>query len=102
MYEPGDKRFKYNEMPAAFYGGAHVDRVEKAGRLAGVSPLAIYSSNIRSWISLAMINEADLEFGSEVELVWGEPDGGSANPLVERHTQTTIRAIVSRRPFPAG
>jgi hypothetical protein len=49
-----------------------------------------------------MINEADLEFGSEVELVWGEPDGGSANPLVERHTQTTIRAIVSRRPFPAG
>jgi vanillate/3-O-methylgallate O-demethylase len=49
-----------------------------------------------------MINEAGLEFGSEVELVCGEPDGGSANPLVERHTQTTIRPIVSRRPFPAG
>lgn len=89
-------------MPAAFYGGAHVDRVEKHGRLVGVSPLAIYSSNVRSWISLAMINEAGLEFGAEVELVWGEPDGGSANPLVERHTQTTIRATVSRRPFPAG
>lgn len=41
-----------------------------------MSPLAIYSSNVRSWISLAMINEADLEFGSEVGLVWGEPDGG--------------------------
>jgi glycine cleavage system aminomethyltransferase T len=100
MYEQGDKRFKYIEMPAAFYGGAHVDRVESGGRLIGVSPLAIYSSNVRSWISLAMINEADLEFGSEVELTWGEPDGGSANPLVERHTQTTIRAIVSQRPFP--
>ena len=33
MYEPGDQRFKYIEMPAAFYGGAHVDRVEKDGRL---------------------------------------------------------------------
>jgi glycine cleavage system aminomethyltransferase T len=100
MYEQGGKRFKYIEMPAAFYGGAHADRVERDGRLIGVSPLAIYSSNVRSWISLAMINEADLEFGAEVELTWGEPDGGSANPLVERHTQTTIRAVVSPRPFP--
>jgi len=102
MYEQGDKRFKYIEMPAAFYGGAHVDRVDSGGRLVGVSPLASYSSNVRSWISLAMINEADLEFGSEVELTWGEPDGGSANPLVERHTQTTIRATVAQRPFPQG
>jgi vanillate/3-O-methylgallate O-demethylase len=100
MYEQGDKRFKYIELPAAFYGGAHVDRVEKHGRLIGVSPLAVYSSNVRSWISLAMIDEAELRFGAEVELVWGEPDGGSANPLVERHSQTTIRATVSRRPFP--
>lgn len=45
--------------------------------------------------------EADLTYGDEVELVWGEPDGGSANPLVERHTQTTIRAVIQRRPFPA-
>jgi hypothetical protein len=100
MYSHGDKRFKYIEMPAAFYGGAHVDRVESGGRLIGVSPLAIYSSNVRSWISLAMINEADLSYGDEVVLTWGEPDGGSANPLVERHTQTTIRATVSQRPFP--
>jgi vanillate/3-O-methylgallate O-demethylase len=102
MYEQGDRRFKYLEMPAAFYGGAHVDRVERHGRLIGVSPLAIYSSNVRSWISLAMIDEAEVRFGSEVELVWGEPDGGSANPLVERHSQTTIRATVARRPFPQG
>ena len=100
LYEQGDKRFKYIEMPAAFYGGAHVDRVEKGGRLIGVSPLAIYSSNVRGWISLAMIDEADVAYGDEVELTWGEPDGGSANPLVERHTQTTIRATIAKRPFP--
>ena len=100
LYEQGDKRFKYIEMPAAFYGGAHADRVDKDGRLIGVSPLAIYSSNVRGWISLAMIDEADVSYGGEVELTWGEPDGGSANPLVERHTQTTIRATVAKRPFP--
>jgi hypothetical protein len=47
-----------------------------------------------------MINEADLAYGDEVDLVWGEADGGSANPAVERHTQTTIRATVVPRPFP--
>jgi vanillate/3-O-methylgallate O-demethylase len=102
QYEQGDKRFKWIETPAAFYGGAHADRVEENGRLIGVSPLAIYSSNVRGWISLAMLNDADVRFGSEVELVWGEPGGGSANPQVERHSQTTIRATVARRPFPQG
>lgn len=102
LYEEGDKRFKYIEMPAAFYGGAHADRVEKDGRLIGVSPLASYSSNVRGWISLAIIDEPDAQAGTEVDLVWGEPGGGSGNPLVERHTQTTIRATVSARPFPAG
>jgi glycine cleavage system aminomethyltransferase T len=100
QYEPGDKRFKYIDMPAAFYGGAHGDRVEKDGRLIGVSPLASYSSNVRAWISLAMLDEADAEYGSDVDLIWGEPNGGSANPQVERHTQTTIRATVIQRPFP--
>jgi syringate O-demethylase len=32
-------------------------------------------------------------------LVWGEPDGGSSKPTVERHVQTEIRAIVSPVPY---
>jgi glycine cleavage system aminomethyltransferase T len=102
MCEQGDKRSKYIEMPAAFYAGAHADRIERDGNLIGVSTLCSYSSNVRGWISVCMINEDDLAYGEDVELVWGEPDGGSANPAVERHTQTTIRATISRRPFPAG
>lgn len=47
-----------------------------------------------------MIDEDKLAYDDEVELVWGEPDGGRANPNVERHTQTTIRATVTARPFP--
>ena len=101
MYSPGDKRFKYIEIPAAFYAVSQFDRVEQSGRLIGLSTLCSYSSNVRGWISICMINEDDLAYGEEVELVWGEPDGGSASPRVERHTQTTIRATVSARPFPA-
>jgi syringate O-demethylase len=34
-----------------------------------------------------------------VTLVWGEEGGGSAKPVVERHVQTEIRAIVSPAPY---
>ena len=33
--------------------------------------------------------------GSEVVVVWGEENGGSAKPIVERHVPTEIRATVS-------
>jgi glycine cleavage system aminomethyltransferase T len=99
LYEQGDRRFKYLEMPAAWYGSMQYDRIERAGKLIGLSRSASYSSNVRSWISLAIVNGEDLRYGDEVELVWGEPDGGSANPAVERHVQTRIRATLGRKPF---
>ncbi|MEF2975974.1 aminomethyl transferase family protein [Subtercola sp. YIM 133946] len=99
MYNEGDKRFKYIEMPAAFYTASGWDRIEKDGRLVGISMLPNYSSNVRGWISLGMIDEDEHHFGDEVELVWGEPNGGSDNPAVERHTQTKIRATIIPRPF---
>jgi hypothetical protein len=99
MYEQGDNRFKYIEMPSGFYSSLPFDRIEKDGTLIGLSTLSIYSSNVRSWISICMINEEDLAYGEEVSLVWGEPNGGSANPAVERHVQTTIRATMRPKPF---
>jgi hypothetical protein len=32
-------------------------------------------------------------------LVWGEPDGGSGNLVVERHAQTRISATAGPKPF---
>ena len=37
--------------------------------------------------------------GTEVTLVWGEEGGGSSKPVVERHTQVEIRAVVSPCPY---
>jgi glycine cleavage system aminomethyltransferase T len=100
MYEQGDRRFKYLDMPAGWYGSMQYDRIESAdGSLIGVSRSIAYSSNVRGWLSLSMIDEHALAYGEEVQLVWGEPDGGSANPAVERHAQTRIRATLGRKPF---
>ncbi len=102
MYEQGDRRFKYLEMPAGWYGSMQYDRVERGGRLIGLSRSIAYSSNVRGWISLCTIDEDELDYGAEVELVWGEPHGGSANLSVERHAQTRIRATLDRKPFSAA
>jgi hypothetical protein len=48
-----------------------------------------------------MIDSADRVDGAEVSLVWGEPNGGSANFAVERHAQTRIRATIGGKPFAA-
>ena len=44
-----------------------------------------------------MIDEKEAIDGTEVTIVWGEEDGGTAKPTVERHVQTEIRARVSTK-----
>ena len=65
----------------------------------GVSTWIGYSSNEGAMLSLAMIDPAYAEFGKEVTLVWGEPNGGTKKPTVEPHVQTEIKAIVSPVPY---
>ncbi|MGK0238056.1 MAG: vanillate/3-O-methylgallate O-demethylase [Candidatus Pelagisphaera sp.] len=87
-------RFKYMEVPNAYYAILPFDKIVADGRVVGLSTYTVYTSNVRSWFSLAMIDE-DVPDGTEVNVVWGEEDGGSAKPVVERHIQTDIRATVS-------
>ena len=87
-------RFKYMEVPNAYYAILPFDKILADGRMVGLSTYTVYTSNVRSWFSLAMVDE-DVPDNTEVSVVWGEEDGGSAKPVVERHIQTDIRAIVS-------
>jgi vanillate/3-O-methylgallate O-demethylase len=43
--------------------------------------------------------DVDVPIGAELTLVWGEEDGGSSKPVVERHSQAEIRAVVSPVPY---
>ena len=92
-------RAKYIDLPLSNYSTWPNDKVLKDGRMVGVSTFSGYSSNESSMLSLAMIDVAVSEPGTEVTLVWGEEGGGSAKPVVERHEQTEIRAIVSPAPY---
>jgi vanillate/3-O-methylgallate O-demethylase len=89
---------KIMEMPAAHFAAYPYDLVLKDGHQVGVSITPAYSANERAWISLAIVDPAHAEIGSELAVVWGEPDGGSRKPGVERHRQVVLRATV--QPWP--
>jgi syringate O-demethylase len=46
-----------------------------------------------------MVDAEFAEPGTEVTLLWGEPNGGTSKPTVEPHVQTEIKAIVSSVPY---
>jgi vanillate/3-O-methylgallate O-demethylase len=89
---------KYIDFPLSNYSTWPNDKLLKDGQTVGVSTFSGYSYNERSMLSLAIV-DADVEIGNEVTLVWGEEGGGSSKPVVERHAQCEIRAIVSPCPY---
>jgi vanillate/3-O-methylgallate O-demethylase len=97
MFEKGDAA-KYIDLPLSNYSTWPNDKVLADGEMVGVSTFSGYSYNERSMLSLAAL-DVDVELGTEVTLVWGEEGGGSAKPVVERHVQAEIRAIVSPCPY---
>jgi vanillate/3-O-methylgallate O-demethylase len=97
LFEKGDPA-KYIDIPLSNYATWPYDKLLRDGELVGVSTFSGYSYNERSYLSLGMV-DVDVELGTEVTLVWGEEDGGSSKPVVERHVQTEIRAIVSPAPY---
>jgi len=94
-----ENRAKYIDLPLSNYSTWPNDKILKEGKMVGVSTFSGYSSNESSMLSLAIVDIEQSEPGTEVTLVWGEEDGGSAKPVVERHVQTEIRAIVSPVPY---
>jgi vanillate/3-O-methylgallate O-demethylase len=97
LVEPGDPA-KSIDLPLSNYSTWPNDKLLLDGEMVGVSTFSGYSYNERSMLSLGIVN-SDVELGTEVVLVWGEENGGSAKPVVERHRQAEIRAIVSRVPY---
>jgi vanillate/3-O-methylgallate O-demethylase len=97
LFEPGDPA-KYIDLPLTNYATWPYDRVTKDDELVGISTFSSYSFNERSLLSLAVVDE-DVPLGSDVVLVWGEEEGGTDRPVVERHAQVQIRAVVSPCPY---
>lgn len=98
MLQPGDKA-KFMEFPSAVYSMHPYDAVQKDGRTIGLSTWIGYTVNASRFLTLAMVEAEFAEPGTEVTLLWGEPDGGTAKPTVEPHVQTSIKATVAPVPY---
>jgi syringate O-demethylase len=96
--EPGE-RAKFMEFPSAVYSMHPFDRVVADGKTAGVSTWIGYSSNERKMLTIAVVDPAYATPGTKVTLVWGEENGGTSKPMVERHRQMEIGAVVSPVPY---
>lgn len=99
QFGKGTLRPKYMEFPSAVYSMHPFDRVEKDGKLIGLSTWIAYSANEGKMLTLAMVEEAFATPGTEVDFIWGEPDGGTSKPTVEKHRQITIRGVVAPVPY---
>jgi vanillate/3-O-methylgallate O-demethylase len=97
MFSKGDA-VKYIDLPLSNYATWPYDKLLYGGEIVGLSTFSGYSYNERAMLSLAIV-DVDVPIGTEVTLVWGEKDGGSAKPVVERHQQAELRAIVSPCPY---
>jgi vanillate/3-O-methylgallate O-demethylase len=94
-----ENRSKYMDLPASHYATLPYDMILQNGAMIGISTYPVYTSNGRRWISLSMIDEQLSAPGTEVTVLWGEPNGGTSKPTVERHVQTEVRAVVGPAPF---
>ena len=93
------ERTKFMDWPSAVYCMHPFDRVTVDGETAGLSTWVGYSANEGKMLTLAVLDAEHAEPGTEVTFVWGEEDGGSTKPTVERHVQTEIQAVVSPVPY---
>ena len=98
MLQKGDKA-KFLEFPSAVYAMHPYDAVLKDGETVGISTWIGYTVNAGRFLALAMVDESVAAPGTEVSLLWGEPDGGTSKPTVEPHVQTQIKAVVAPAPY---
>ena len=98
LYDRHTLPYKYFDLPIANYGSSSFDAVERNGKTVGFSMFTGYSHNERCGLSLGVV-DANVNVGDQLTLVWGEENGGSKKPTVERHRQCEVRVKVAPTPY---
>ncbi|GAA4414895.1 aminomethyltransferase family protein [Georgenia halophila] len=97
LFGPGDKA-KYIDLPKARYALYQADTVLVGDTVVGMSLDCGYLANEEAFVSLASIDVAHAEVGTEVTVLWGE-EPNTTKPQVEPHVQVPVRARVAPAPF---
>jgi vanillate/3-O-methylgallate O-demethylase len=99
LFDVDGEQYKFFDLPLANYASSNYDRVVDAGgATVGLSMFTGYSYNEKTALSLATI-DPEIPVGTELRVVWGEPDGGTRKTTVEPHKQIEVRAVVSPVPY---
>ncbi|MDB5663268.1 MAG: glycine cleavage system protein [Sphingomonas bacterium] len=99
LFDPDSEHYKFFDLPLANYASTNADAVvDAAGNTVGMSMFTGYSYNEKSALSLATIDH-EIPVGTELKVIWGEPNGGSKKSTVEPHKQLEVRVIVSPVPY---
>jgi vanillate/3-O-methylgallate O-demethylase len=99
LFAPEGEGYQFFDVPNANYGSSNFDSVVDAdGNLVGLSLFTGYSSNEKHCLSLATVDH-EIELGTELRVVWGEPDGGTRKTAVQQHRQKDVRVVVSPVPY---
>ena len=94
----GGDNYKWIDFPQPNYASSSFDKIMQGDKMVGLSMFNGYSYNERCMLSLGMVDQS-VQIGDVLELVWGEPDGGTEKTSAEPHKQTTIRVRVSDTPY---
>jgi vanillate/3-O-methylgallate O-demethylase len=100
MLNPGQLPYKFLDMPLANYASTSADAVMKDGKVVGMSMFTGYSWNERAQLSLGVV-DPDIKEGDILTLIWGEENGGTTKPTVERHRQKEVQVRVASVPYSA-
>ncbi len=100
LFDAEGEPYQFFDLPNANYGSSSYDAVVDAdGTVVGLSMFTGYSANERRALSLATV-DCDVELGTELRVVWGEPGGGSRKTTVDHgQRQLEVRAVVSPVPY---
>jgi len=100
LFDPSaESHYKFFDLPLANYASTNADSVlDAAGNTVGMSMFTGYSYNEKRALSLATIDH-EIPVGTELTVLWGEPNGGSRKTTVEPHKQIAVRAVVSPVPY---
>ena len=99
MFAPEGENYKVVDLPLSNYASSSFDSVMHGGKVVGASMFSGYTWNERKMLSLGFVEEQYAKPGTQLALVWGEENGGTAKTTVERHKQTELRVIVGPTPY---
>ncbi len=98
LTERDSEPYKFFDLPIANYASSSYDAVKMNDKVVGLSMFTGYSHNERCGLSLGVVDQ-NINVGDVLTLVWGEENGGTTKPTVERHRQCEVRVKVSAVPY---